>query len=234
MIQLQLINRITELFLQFSNEVRDKGKLKMNDINILAEDVLVPILSIAYDTDLNNLNTEKANYPGIDLATDEYVTYGGPNKKIAFQITSTKNIDKIRKTIKGYVDNAFYEKFDKIYIYNLIEKQEKYAQASIEEIAEIVDGNFQFDLFKNVIDRTDLEQKIKTLTPISKIKIICKLLEDQFVYNKKSLLSLEIWESDGKLGYGFSNLLNSIDLTTYQALITEGISSDAKDLLQLL
>ncbi len=86
----------------------------------------------------------------------------------------------------------------------------------------------------NVIDKSNLEQKIKSLSPVSKIVEISKLLKDQFVYKKKSLLSLEIWESDGKFGYGFSNLLNSIDLTTYNTLITEGISNEAKELLQIL
>ena len=87
---------------------------------------------------------------------------------------------------------------------------------------------------KNIIDKIDIQKKIKTLSPISKIEQIHKLLEDQFKYRKKSLLSLEIWESDGKLGYGFSNLINSIDFTTFQTLIENGISNDAKDVLHLL
>ena len=232
--QLTLIQEISTYLSQFSSEVKDKGKLQLTDINKIAEDVLVPILSIAYDTDLINLNSEKANYPGIDLATDEHVTLGSPSKRIAFQITSTKSIDKIKHTLKEYVKHEFYKPFDTIYIYNLIEKQESYQKTSKNEIVKIVNGKFNFDLSVNVIDRIDLSKKIQALTPISKIEEIHKLLQDQFVYKKKSLLSLEIWESDGKLGYGFSNLLNSIDLTTHETLIKEGLPNDAKEILHIL
>ncbi|MEN9908745.1 MAG: hypothetical protein RLZZ540_1894 [Bacteroidota bacterium] len=232
--QVELIQEISNLFIQFSTEVKDKGKLKLNDINIIAEDILVPILSIVYNSNLKNLNDKKSNYPGIDLATDEYITFGNSEKKIAFQITSTNSIAKIKKTLNAYIKGDFYKKFDDIYIYNLIEKQNSYSSASIAEITKLIDGKFNFDLNKNIIDKTDLQKKIKTLSPISKIEQIHKLLEDQFKYHKKSLLSLEIWESDGKLGYGFSNLINSIDFTTFQTLIENGITNDAKDLLQLL
>jgi Predicted NTPase (NACHT family) len=233
--QITLLQKISDLLLQFSNEVKDKGKLKLNDINIIAEDILLPILSIAYDTDLINLNNEKANYPGIDLASNEHVTLGSKkNKKIAFQITSTNNIEKIKKTLNGFVKKEFYKKFDQIYIFNLIEKQNSYQKDSIEEVTKIINNKFKFDLGKNIIDKSDLNLKIKNLSPLLKIEKIHKLLEDQFVYKKKSLLSLEIWESDGKLGYGFSNLLNSIDLTTYSTLIKEGISNEAGDLLHSL
>jgi len=232
--QVQLIQNISNYLLQFSKEVKDKGKLKLTDINIISEDVLVPILSIIYDTNLKNLNDEHANYPGIDLASDEHITYAGNQKKIAFQITSSSGITKIKKTLKQYVKKEFYNKFDDIYIYILTKKQDQYHQKSVEEINKIIDDKFTFDLTKNVIDSTNLLSKISSLTPVSKIEKIHKLLEDQFKYHKKSLLSLEIWESDGKLGYGFSNLINSIDSTTFQTLIKNGISNDAKDLLQLL
>src|SRR5947199_46904 len=138
--QAKLIPNISDLFVQFSNEVKVKGKLKLTDINIIAEDILVPILSLAYNTDLINLNTIKNNFPGIDLATNEHITFGNTNK----------------------------------------------------------------------------------------------ILEDQIIYKKKSLLSLEIWESNGKVGYGFSNLINSIDLTAYKTLIKEGLPNNANKLLNLL
>lgn len=232
--QVQLLQEISDLLIQSSIEVKEKGKLKMSDINIISEDVLVPILSIVYDTDLKNLNTEKSNFPGIDLASDEHNTFGNKSKKIAFQITSINNIDKIKKTLKAYIDGGFYKKFDIIYIYNLVEKQASYTKPSIKEIEQLVDGKFKFDLEQNIIDKTDILKKIKTLSPISKIEQIHKLLEDQFKYGKKSLLSLEIWQSDGRLGYGFSNLINSIDSTTFKTLVSNGISNDAKELLELL
>jgi hypothetical protein len=232
--QVTLIQKISDLLIQFSKEVKDKGKLKLTDINIVSEDILVPILSLAYDTPLKNLNDEKSNFPGIDLATDEFITYAGTNKKIAFQITSTNDIAKIKKTLKQYVDKKFYEQFDEIYIYILTEKQYSYQKKSITEVNKIKANKFIFDLSKNIIDRTDLNTKITALTPVSKIETIHKLLQDQFEYRKKSLLSLDIWEAEGKIGYGFSNLINGLDITTFNTLIKDKVSDDVKDLIFLL
>ncbi len=232
--QEHLITKISDLLLQFSKEVKDKGELKLYDINIIAEDVLIPILSIAFDTKLKNLNEDNANFPGIDLATDEIITYGDSKNKIAFQITSSNKISKIKNTLKGYVKGEFYKKFDEIYIYNLVNKQKSYQVDSITEISKIVGRRFNFDIETNVIDRIDLRDRIKKLTPISKIENICKLLEDQFVYRRKSLLSLEIYESDGSVGYGFSNLLEGFDVTTFNTLIRKGVPEEIKDILQLL
>ncbi|MFT3679846.1 MAG: SMEK domain-containing protein [Ferruginibacter sp.] len=233
--QVHLISKISSLLTQFSLEIRDKGKLKLHDINLISEDILVPILSILYDTDLRNLNDEKANYPGIDLASDEHITLGGVRKKIAFQITSTKNIDKVLETLTTYTSHNFYKHFDCIYIYNLTEKQSRYNKSSVEKIKKIIQNKFVFDLNKNILDKSDLLKKVKSLTPLSKIDSILRLLEDQLVYKKKSLLSLEIWESDGKIGYGFSNLIDSINVTTYQTLLSNNtVSSETKEVLEFL
>ncbi|WP_339756128.1 SMEK domain-containing protein [Algoriphagus aquimarinus] len=231
--QVQLIQEISTLLLQFSNEVKEKGKLKLNDINIISEDVLVPILSIVYDTKLKNLNDEQANFPGIDLVSDDHITYGG-GSKIAFQITSSNGITKIKKTIKQYIKNKFYEKFDDVFIFILTDKQDNFQKKSVDEIAKIIDNKFSFDLKLNVIDRTNLISKITSLTPINKIQQIHKLLEDQFVYRKKSLLSLELWETDGEIGYGFSNLINSLNITSYNTLIKSNVSDEVNELILLL
>ena len=232
--QIQLLQTISDLLNQFSIEVKEKGKLSHYDINIVSEDVLVPILNIAFNTSLKNLNTDKKNFPGIDLATDGFNQYGDNSSRIAFQITSTNNVSKIKKTLNSYVKGEYYKNFDHLYIYNLTQKQDNYSQNSFIEIEKIIDGKFKFDLSTDIIDKSDLQNIIRSLTPIDKIEKIAKLLQNQFVYVKKSLLSLEIWESEGKIGYGFSNLLNSIDSTTYQEILSKGISSDAKDLLETL
>lgn len=59
-------------------------------------------------------------------------------------------------------------------------------------------------------------------------------MKDQFVYKKKTLLSLEVWESEGKIGYGFSNILNSIDIATQNILTSYGLTNDANDIISLL
>lgn len=51
------------------------------------------LLNLTYDYELENLNREKMNYPGIDLG-DRY-------NRVAVQITSESDREKIEKTISG-------------------------------------------------------------------------------------------------------------------------------------
>lgn len=232
--QQEFLSEIINLLAQSSAEVKDKGKLKLFDVNIIAEDVLAPILSLVFGVELFNLNDESSNYPGIDLATNSYQTYGSIQERIAFQITSDNSVTKIKSTLKMYAEKKFYERFDRIYIYNLTEKQSKYQKGSLIEMDSIIGGKFSFDVSANVIDRTDLEKKIKSLKPIEKIQKIHELLTNQYVYRKRDLLSLEIWESEGKIGYGFSNLIGGIDETTYNSLNKENLPKHLNDILSLL
>ena len=75
--------------------VEVKGALVMNmlDINIISEDILIPLFSVIFGyTDLENLNrTEKVNFPAIDL--------GDKKTKTAYQITSDPSSPKIKETL---------------------------------------------------------------------------------------------------------------------------------------
>ena len=75
------------------------------DINVESENLLRQLFSVVYGhTDLRNLNmSEGLNFPAIDLGDDE--------ARIAYQITSTPNIQKIKDTLKKFVD---YEAVHKI------------------------------------------------------------------------------------------------------------------------
>ncbi len=91
------------------------------DINKVAETLLIPLFSEVYGyTHLQNLNyTEGSNYPGIDL--------GDETARVAFQITSTSNSEKIKKTLRKFVEYKLYEKYDSLIIYILTEKQQSYS-----------------------------------------------------------------------------------------------------------
>ena len=70
------------------------------DVNLALEDALIPILKEIYQLPkLINLNAKQKNFPGIDLG-DEF-------DRVAFQITSTTNIDKVKKC-SGIVNLATY------------------------------------------------------------------------------------------------------------------------------
>ncbi len=79
--QQKLLISISEKLILFKNQIGILNSSSMFDINIIAEDFLIPLLNEVYNCDLKNANAEEKNYPAVDLIDKE--------KKIAFQITST-------------------------------------------------------------------------------------------------------------------------------------------------
>lgn len=160
--------RISELLGRFKYEVAILNANAQLDINIISEDILIPILNIIYESNLINANySENNNFPAIDLIDK--------SKRLAFQITSTSNISKVKKTLEGIVKNNFHKEFDDFYIYIITEKQKNYNQAIIDQSNK---GILKFTK-NNILDEKDLYKKISSLE-FSKIEKIEELLEQQF------------------------------------------------------
>ena len=81
----------------FVTTVESANSAGRTDINKDSETVLIPLLAEVYGyKNLRSLNTtEYANFPAIDLADDE--------AKVAFQVTSTTNIDKVKDTLRKFI-----------------------------------------------------------------------------------------------------------------------------------
>lgn len=93
--RIELINKITSYASRFVLEVEGFNTNNLYDINIHAENFLIPVLNEVFSLRLENLNyIQKKNYPGIDLADF--------NKKVAFQITATSNFEKINNTLETF------------------------------------------------------------------------------------------------------------------------------------
>src|ERR1035437_1012818 len=161
--------RIAELLSRFKIETNILNANAQLDINIVAEDILIPILNIAYDCKLTNAKYSEndTKFPALDLLDK--------TNRIAFQITSTADIKKARKTIEGIVKNNFQKQFDNFYIYIITQKQNSYDKTVLETATQSL---FCFTE-KNILDETDLFKKIasRTYDDIQKIEI---LLEKQF------------------------------------------------------
>jgi hypothetical protein len=84
-----LLTEAARLLGRFSAEVKAAGAASLNDIGVASDMFLVELLRETYDLqDLRNLNAEKANFPGLDLADD---TAG-----VAFQVTSERDLPVLR------------------------------------------------------------------------------------------------------------------------------------------
>ena len=140
------------------------------DINVESEHLLRKLLSEIYGhTDLINLNiSEGVNFPAIDLGDDE--------ARIAYQITSTSSIRKIKDTLKKFVNYERYTKYDHLIIYVLTEKQKTYQAKGLDEI---IQGLFSFDIKNDVLDYRDLLKEISGF-PVPKLRKVQEILEQQF------------------------------------------------------
>ena len=155
---------------RFVAEVKGSTAMNWTDINLIAENVLIPLFSEIYGhTELKSLNTsENPNFPAIDL--------GDKTTRIAYQITSTPTSTKIKSTLKKFVDNELYNEYDHLIIYILTEKQNSYQGRGF---AEIIDGKFTFDKDNDIRDYQDLLREISNF-PMEKLQKIEELLEQQF------------------------------------------------------
>lgn len=94
--------RINELFAQLVAEIRGSTALGLTDINKFCEDCLVPVLRHAFDLPrLRNLNqTERRNFPAVDLADDDAET--------AIQVTATPDRGKVLDTLEKFASHGMF------------------------------------------------------------------------------------------------------------------------------
>jgi tetratricopeptide (TPR) repeat protein len=168
--RLQVQYRIIELMSRWVASVKGAAEISLTDLNKVSETILVPLLSEVYDLpDLRNLNTESANFPGIDLADDK--------ARVAIQVTSTSTSKKINHTLTEFVKHELYKQYKHLIVYILVEKQKTYSGKGFNEI---IDRQFQFDKEKDIRDYRDLLAVIQDFQ-IDRAKRILEILEANFL-----------------------------------------------------
>ena len=154
----------------FVTRVKGATAMGQTDINTVSETVLIPLFAEIYGyKKLQNLNTtEHANYPGIDL--------GDEVSRVAFQITSTSNIGKVKDTLQKFVDHKLYKKYDRLIIYVLTERQKSYSEAAYKSI---IQDKFDFNSGKDILDYRNILRDIADFQ-INKTHRIQDILESNF------------------------------------------------------
>lgn len=139
--------RIRELISLFVTQV--KGATAQGDLflNSLAEPFLIPLLREVYDLpNLRSLNhTERKNFPAIDLADDD--------ARVAIQVTATSTSEKVKETLRLFREHSLYERYDRLIVYILSEKQTRYSGSRYDDI---VEGYFAFDREQDIVDYRDV------------------------------------------------------------------------------
>jgi hypothetical protein len=122
--RIDLINKITTYSARFVVEVEGFNAASQYHINIHAESFLIPVLNEIYGLQLENLNsTQRKNFPAVDLADFK--------NRVAFQITATSSLDKIKSTLESFKKHNLSEHFDVLYFYIITEKQLSYSQEKL-------------------------------------------------------------------------------------------------------
>ena len=151
--QLEIENQLREVVARLMTEVDLSTKQGRQDINLVSEDAWIPILKEVYQCpNLYNLNKNNKNFPGIDLGDDQ--------DRVAFQVTSTTDIKKVKGTLTQFMERGYKNTYDELYVFTITKKQKSYSQNSIDKI---IDSDFDFDSKKHIIDPGDILEKITSL-----------------------------------------------------------------------
>lgn len=152
------IQYVTEKLSYFCHYVKMSNRNSFTDINVHAEGFLMNILNMILGLDLQNLNEQQINYPGVDL--------GDISAKIAFQVTSKKDSKKIIETYEtvfkdykgiGTVADIFSEH---IYFLVIHEKKTVFQKKTLEQITRVSQGRFQET---DILDINDIIKKVVAL-----------------------------------------------------------------------
>lgn len=155
---------------QFVVQIKGSSALGYTDLNRVSETILIPIFSEVFDCkNLKNLNfVEKSNYPAIDLGDDI--------SRIAFQVTATPDGEKVKQTLRKFIENKMFEKYDRLIIYILTEKQKNYSTNSFKDIGT---GPFNFDPVNDIWDYQNLIEVAGSFQ-LNRANILLSILEANF------------------------------------------------------
>lgn len=152
---LDLLNEFRTQIAQLRSQVEAGSAMGLYDTHKVAEGVICGLLRELCDWhDLRNLNSDQANFPGIDLADD--------NARIAVQVTATADIAKIKQTIEKFVSHNLHQRYDRLIVYILTTKQGSYSQAAIDTAA---GDQLKFNPKNDIWDYQELCSKAADASP---------------------------------------------------------------------
>lgn len=166
----ELLQRSSSLLGRFAHEVKVANAMGLFDINTVAEDFLIPIFAITFNSpNLRNQNRIQMNFPSVDL--------GCPTSRTSIQITSDPSSSKICKTLEKFESHNLSNDFDSLYVYVITEKQNSYSSNKLKEA--VSNLSIEFDSSTDILDYHDLAKMLAVLT-IEQLESINNYLEEGF------------------------------------------------------
>lgn len=145
----------------------------LRDVNTISEHFFAGLLSKIFDSEFENMNLIKVNFPAIDL--------GDTNKKVCYQVTYTNERTKLNETLQKFVEHKLYNTFEELNILILSDKKNYQPFNHVTGI--------NFDPKKNIIDISSLMYLISRITDTNKLEQISD-------YLKRELHGISLLDSD--------------------------------------
>lgn len=135
----------------------------LTDSSNLAEDWACELLRALHGfTHLRNLNAEKKNFPGIDLADNQ--------ARVAIQVTATPGTNKIKETLKTFIAHNLHRHYDRLIVLIITKRQDHYPQDTFNTIC---GDHLKFDAAGDIWDQRDLVAHARGVSP----EILCRAVE---------------------------------------------------------
>lgn len=204
------IKSISSYFTRIEIEIRNLNYQNLNDLNIISEASIGKLFNLIFDYNLKSTGSLSQNFPCLDIIDTL--------NRISIQVTSDKSKKKIQKTIDCFYTNKFFEKYDRLIVFVLGERQTRYRnlvipkEISFDPNEDIIDfkmllrfvSGLNIDTMDKVIRALDVETFDTNDKPIRKKSSRVKFKEVQAIRKKieKNLLkklTLEDWRKHGEL-----------------------------------
>jgi hypothetical protein len=166
----ELLGKINTYLARFTQEVKQLNAASQYDINIHAENVLIPLLKEVFGYEgLQNANVITKNAPAVDLIDYE--------SGVSIQVTATADVGKVSYTLSKFTENELYKPFERVIIYILTERQGSYRK----DFKALLPEEYDFDSERDIIDNTELYNYISTqVYNTQKLARIARLLTEEF------------------------------------------------------
>ncbi len=185
-----IIGKIVDDLAILKSQIETRNKLGQFDLTKYCEDFFREILNITYKLNLQNLNSSRSNYPGIDL--------GDKKKRIAYQITSEKQSSKINDTLSS-LNEDFFKSYDIIYIFIIGVRQTSYT------IDKKLVKKCSFKWIENIIDINGILKQI-IVQDIQELKMLFDLFKSDF---RQVRIELEPTDENGNFASSYFNHIES-------------------------
>lgn len=173
------IGEIVDELSIISEQVRLRNKLGMTDLSVIVENFFRDLLNAVFDCELENLNQNRSNEPGLDL--------GDKNKDDGFgiQVTSNASSDKVNKTLAKITSDQA-KIYKKIIVFVVGKRQTSYTLD--DELVE----KYKF-VQDNIWDVDTLARQVVSLE-IDKLQKVHRIVRANTVRLK---IELEVPDDDG-------------------------------------